>query len=123
MANAVSTSSDTIASIAVEEPSPTTFVDASDNTPVADAVMLAPLAEELTTPEAVKILTPSIVQVVTETLSMDMFNQPIPNKGVGTGIVLNTEGHVLTNNHVVDGAQQITVIFADGNSRAAEAPS
>jgi len=119
-ANAVITPSDTSASTSVEEPSSTAFVDASDNTPVADAFMLAPLAEKLTTPEAVKILTPSIVQVVTETLSMNMFNQPIPNRGVGTGIVLNTEGHVLTNNHVVDGAQRITVIFADGNSRVAE---
>ncbi len=121
-ANTVITPSETSASAstAVEAPSPAAFVDASDNTPVADPVMLAPLAEELTTPEAVKILTPSIVQVVTETLSMNMFNQPIPNRGVGTGIVLNTEGHVLTNNHVVDGAQRITVIFADGDSRVAE---
>jgi putative serine protease PepD len=43
--------------------------------------------------------------------------------GVGTGVVLDAEGHILTNNHVVEGAGsegRVTVIFADGRSAQAE---
>lgn len=105
---------------ALAEPSPTPFVDRAENPPTAEAVTLAPQAEKLTTPDVVKILKPSVVQVVTETLAMNMFNQPVPSQGVGTGIVLNNDGHIMTNNHVVSGAQRITVIFENGESREAE---
>jgi S1-C subfamily serine protease len=43
-----------------------------------------------------------------------------PQGGVGSGFVWDTEGHVVTNNHVVDGAQEITVVFADGRMVTAE---
>ena len=123
-AQAVSATSEpsvvTAAPAMTEQPSPTSFVDRADNTPTAEPITLAPEVEKLTTPDVVKILTPSVVQVVTETLSMNMFNQPTPSKGVGTGIVLDDEGHIMTNNHVVDGAQRITVIFDNGESREAE---
>ncbi len=39
--------------------------------------------------------------------------------GLGSGFVWNTEGYIVTNNHVVDNATQITVVFSDGT--AAEA--
>jgi serine protease Do len=35
-------------------------------------------------------------------------------RGLGSGFVINAEGYVLTNNHVVDGASEIRVKFADG---------
>lgn len=108
------------ASPAAEEPAPTPLVDRADNPPAVVPVTLAPQDKELTTPDVVRLLTPSVVQVLTETLSMDQFNRPVPSKGVGTGIVLNEDGHIMTNNHVVDGAQIITVIFANGESREAE---
>lgn len=37
----------------------------------------------------------------------------------GSGVVLDTDGHVVTNNHVVSGAQQIMVVFADGRGYSA----
>jgi S1-C subfamily serine protease len=39
--------------------------------------------------------------------------------GVGSGVVLDTSGHILTNFHVVDGAQKLTVTLSDGTSATA----
>jgi len=39
--------------------------------------------------------------------------------GQGSGVVLDTDGHVVTNNHVVSGAEKITVIFSDGRGYSA----
>ncbi len=36
-------------------------------------------------------------------------------KGLGSGMVMDAEGHILTNNHVVAGANEIEVLLADGN--------
>ena len=47
---------------------------------------------------------------------MGTFTQPIPQRGVGTGIVLDEKGHVLTNNHVVAGAELILVTLNTGES-------
>lgn len=43
----------------------------------------------------------------------------IPSTGAGSGFVYDQEGHIITNNHVVEGAEDITVIFADGTEAAA----
>ena len=40
--------------------------------------------------------------------------------GTGTGIILDTEGRILTNNHMVDGADSIEVRFDDGSTASAE---
>jgi serine protease Do len=53
------------------------------------------------------------------------FNPPVPQeppvqRGLGSGFVWDKEGHIVTNNHVVDGADKITVVFADGMTVPAE---
>ena len=101
-------------------PAPTPLVELNGNGQEVDQVSLIPTAQELTTVEVVKILTPSGVQVVTEVLVMGLSNQPTPSTGVGTGVVLDVEGHILTNNHVVADAQKITVTLSDGRSLGAE---
>jgi len=40
-------------------------------------------------------------------------------QGLGSGFILDTQGHIVTNNHVVDGASQVTVTFSDGSSYTA----
>ena len=74
----------------------------------------------LTTVEVVKRLTPSVVQIVTETLAMGGFNQPVPSAGVGTGAILDEDGLILTNNHVIEGGRRITVTLSNGKSFPAE---
>jgi S1-C subfamily serine protease len=42
-------------------------------------------------------------------VASDFFYQPVPQQGQGSGFVLDKQGHILTNNHVVEGAQQLEV--------------
>lgn len=45
--------------------------------------------------------------------------QPQPSRGAGSGVILDADGHIVTNNHVVAGATVVRVILADGRrSRA-----
>ncbi len=57
---------------------------------------------------------PAVVSVQTDALiEQDGFFGPttLQVKGAGTGMVLSSDGDVLTNNHVIEGAQRITVTF------------
>ncbi len=49
---------------------------------------------------------------------MDQYNAP-RRFGSGSGWVFDNKGHIITNNHVVDGAEEIKVKFADGSERKA----
>ena len=64
--------------------------------------------------DIVRELRPSVVQVQTEAVQLDFFRRPVPVGGVGTGVILDVEGHILTNNHVIDGAQRIIITLSDG---------
>ncbi|MDI9370521.1 MAG: DegQ family serine endoprotease [Synergistota bacterium] len=44
------------------------------------------------------------------------FSRTIPMKGRGSGFIVSKDGHIITNNHVVDGADKITATFADGRT-------
>jgi len=57
---------------------------------------------------------PSVVTITTSTVSRRGRAQ-----GEGSGIVLDTGGRILTNNHVVEGASRLQVTFSDGQSYAA----
>jgi len=58
---------------------------------------------------------PGVVTITTQVTSQ--FGQT--GQGTGSGIVVDTQGHILTNAHVVSGAQQIRVTFSDGQTVAA----
>lgn len=48
-------------------------------------------------------------------------NTPQPRQeGLGSGFVWDKEGHIVTNNHVVDNAERVTVTFSDGTSAEAK---
>jgi len=59
---------------------------------------------------------PSVVAITTEVVSFDFFNRPFTQQGAGSGWVLDRNGIIVTNNHVVEGASSITVTMDDGNT-------
>ncbi len=54
---------------------------------------------------------PAIANVTTRTMEYDFFFNPVPVEGAGSGFLIDTAGHLLTNFHVVQGAQAIEVTF------------
>jgi S1-C subfamily serine protease len=67
-----------------------------------------------------KRVSPAVVNVTTQILRRSFFFEAIPEEGAGSGFVLDTEGHILTNFHVIKGAQQIEVTFLDESTGPAE---
>ena len=62
---------------------------------------------------------PSVVGITTTTLSSDnMFSMPTESTGVGTGIIVDSNGYILTNSHVVSDGQavDVKVLFNDGST-------
>jgi len=59
---------------------------------------------------------PAVVSVITELTGYDLFNQAYTQEAAGSGFVIDPKGFIVTNNHVVEGATQIQVEFADGTT-------
>jgi S1-C subfamily serine protease len=75
--------------------------------------------------DVVKLLRPSVVRVRTEASQVGAFGAVQRAAGTGTGVILDTDGHVLTNNHVVTlgsdrQAQKISVDLSDGQVATAQ---
>jgi 2-alkenal reductase len=84
---------------------------------------------------AVKQLSPAVVTVVNTLRPDAQPNQnqlpfPFPNqdpnepqrqpRASGSGVIISNDGYIITNNHVVEGAQSLSVSFADGTRHDAE---
>jgi S1-C subfamily serine protease len=62
-----------------------------------------------------------VVNIVTRTMGHDRFFMlPIPGEGAGSGSVIDKQGHILTNNHVIEDARAIQVTLPNGNDYNAQ---
>jgi S1-C subfamily serine protease len=62
----------------------------------------------------------SVVNVTTKSTNTVMMVVDVSSEGSGSGSVLDKEGHILTNYHVIEDAQKIDVMLFDGNSYEAK---
>jgi S1-C subfamily serine protease len=53
------------------------------------------------------------VNITTIVYQRDFFFQVYPQKGMGSGFIINEDGEIVTNNHVITGSQNITVTLSD----------
>ena len=84
----------------------------------APAAFPEPKPAELMGEEAVNVRiysqsAPAVANIVTRTLEYDVFMEPVPVEGAGSGFVIDPRGYILTNFHVVQGAQAISVTLGD----------
>jgi S1-C subfamily serine protease len=97
-------------------PAPEDAVDvASKPIPVQyTAAAAGALADELNNIEVYERVNKSVVYITTVTLEYSFFFEAMPQEGTGSGIIIDADGHVLTNYHVVKGADQLRITLADG---------
>jgi putative serine protease PepD len=56
---------------------------------------------------------PAVANIVTRAVQYDFFFNAVPVEGAGSGFLIDTAGHILTNSHVVQGAQTIEVTLGN----------
>ncbi len=61
-----------------------------------------------------------VVSIVTTRISVDSFYRATPIKGVGSGFIINSDGYIITNNHVVRGLSKVNVIMPNGDKFVAK---
>ncbi len=62
----------------------------------------------------------AVVNISVTSLAYDFFRNAIPQEGAGSGFIYDDAGHIVTNYHVVENAEDIQVTFADGVTIPAE---
>jgi serine protease Do len=66
---------------------------------------------------AAKKVGPAVVGITNKALVRDFFNRvALAERGTGSGVIYDKSGLIATNNHVVEGAQEIIVSLSDGRS-------
>ncbi len=109
------------------------FLEADTPTPISNessAISYAPAVEKAA-PAVVNIYTRKVVQdqrppfAIDDPLLQRFFGDQIPQQpqhqenSLGSGVIVNAQGYILTNNHVIQGADEIEVALHDGRSAAA----
>jgi serine protease Do len=61
------------------------------------------------------MVTPSVVAIDTEFRAYDFFNRPVQREGAGSGWIFDSEGIVITNDHVISEAHEIKITLSDGS--------
>jgi len=77
---------------------------------------LAADSKEASVSDIIDKVSPSVVSIVTNTKSQSLFGGSRQVQAAGTGIILSKDGFVLTNKHVVEGAQSVTIVASDGST-------
>ena len=70
--------------------------------------------------DVVALVKPSVVAINTEYPSYDIFNRPVTQQAAGSGWIIDEDGLIVTNNHVVEEADSVTVTLVDGRTFTAE---
>ncbi|MCK5213381.1 MAG: trypsin-like peptidase domain-containing protein, partial [Dehalococcoidia bacterium] len=99
-----------------ERPTPSEYIDPLWTFPTA------PSAEKEDLPaiaDVVSTVRPAVVSVITEMVGRDLFNQAYTQEAAGSGVIMDDEGYIITNNHVVAGASEIQVELVDGTQYSA----
>ena len=71
---------------------------------------------KLSTQEIIAKNIDAVVEINTSTVSTNMFGQQQVEEGAGSGVIVNKDGYIATNNHVIEDAKKISVTLHNGKS-------
>lgn len=63
---------------------------------------------------------PTVVNITSTAVAFDFFYGAVPQQGQGSGFIIDSDGHILTNNHVIAGARQVEVTLWNKKKYRAE---
>ncbi len=72
--------------------------------------------EPLTYAQVSALVEDSVVEITTEKTSGNSYMPQYVTTGAGSGVILTADGYIVTNNHVIDGAEKINVTLHNGES-------
>jgi putative serine protease PepD len=114
LAAAVGGAGGAVAGIAVTDDGPA--ATASAGAPATTVSSNGSDADNVVKPVLEKV-EPSVVTIETQgTAAYGPFGRPVRTQAAGTGMIVRSDGLIVTNAHVVEGADTVTVTLADGNS-------
>ena len=70
-------------------------------------------SEEQTTIDVYKKGMPSVVNITSTAVAFDFFYGPVPQEGQGSGFIIDKDGHILTNYHVIANAREVEVTLSN----------
>ena len=95
---------------------PVTNIASSPTAQAVAPVTNLTLKEDSAVIDAVRKVKPAVVTVVNRMASRrGIFGSSVSPTASGSGIIIDSKGYIVTNNHVVDGAQSLLVILSDGS--------
>ena len=65
-------------------------------------------------------VSPAVVHITSRAYVYGFFSEIVPQEGSGSGFVYDQDGHIITNYHVVEGAEELDVTLADGTMVSAQ---
>jgi len=70
--------------------------------------------------KTIEVVSPSVVAINTSTVALDRFFIPRVRSADGSGVIISKDGYIITNDHVISEAREISVILNDGQNFIAE---
>ena len=108
------------------EPSPTPVSTTETPSPINTGFNPPPTTDGQVLPinpdfvSAIAAVRPSVVAINTQVPGLDIFGSTFSQEGAGSGWIIDANGLIVTNNHVVEGANTITVTLEDGRNFPAD---
>jgi serine protease Do len=105
------TTTATVTSPPVTTPINDSWTPSSSDSPGGDLPNIA---------DVVALVKPAVVAINIEVVAYDFFNRPYTEQGAGSGWIIDPSGIIVTNNHVVEGANTVSVTTWDGTTYTAD---